>query len=223
MKKTLALLLSLMMVLCLFTGCGDTATEPAAAADTAAEPAAAETADGGDWSAYLDYILAYAEAGAPSEEDFATTKEAIVACGTMDELLACDQVSVFFEAIGLPTFDEWVAQGCPAADTANVVSQGDGGTPGAEGSGEPAGGGGAVAQERSDDFTPGAGADDADYIAYLKAFVDACPAITDQTQEFYDAIEAGDFAQFPAEMLFNAQWFGFAGLRPYNGVKLKTK
>ena len=51
------------------------------------------------------------------------------------------------------------------------------------------------------------------YHAYLKAYVDAVPAILEeQHEEFCAAIDASDYEAFPADMLFTDQWFGFAAM-----------
>lgn len=51
------------------------------------------------------------------------------------------------------------------------------------------------------------------YAAYLKEYVDAVPAVADeQLPEFYALIDAEDYTTMPADMLFNAQWWGFAAM-----------
>ena len=55
-------------------------------------------------------------------------------------------------------------------------------------------------------------ADEAGYKAYLKDWVDANPAVQANIADFYAGIEAGAYADFPMEMCFTDQWFGFAAL-----------
>ena len=51
---------------------------------------------------------------------------------------------------------------------------------------------------------------EADYQAYLKAYVDACPAVSDdQYLEFAALIDAGDYVSFPVEMCFTDAYWGF--------------
>ena len=142
MKKILALLLAMMMVFAL-CACGggnkaeETAPEapaaPAAAPDAAAPGAAAE----GDFDTYKAYVIAYAAAGAPTEEEKANVEGMISACASVEELEAIPQLTVLFENAGVMHFDEWVAAGCPEADTSNMT-MGDPSASG-EGSGEPTG------------------------------------------------------------------------------------
>lgn len=55
---------------------------------------------------------------------------------------------------------------------------------------------------------------EADYQAYLIEFVNSCEDIqtSGAAPEFIALIEAGNYVDFPVEMLFNAQWFGEAAL-----------
>ncbi len=54
---------------------------------------------------------------------------------------------------------------------------------------------------------------EAAYQAYLKEYIDAVPAVTDdQLPEYFALIEAGDYISFPVEMAFNATWWGFAAM-----------
>ena len=58
----------------------------------------------------------------------------------------------------------------------------------------------------------GYSADEAGYKAYLKDWVAANPAVQANIAEFNAAIEAGAYNEFPMEMCFTDQWFGFAAL-----------
>lgn len=51
------------------------------------------------------------------------------------------------------------------------------------------------------------------YAAYLKEYVDACPAVADEhLPDFYALIDAEDYTTMPADMMFNAEWWGFAAM-----------
>ena len=51
---------------------------------------------------------------------------------------------------------------------------------------------------------------EAAYQAYLKSYVDACPAVTDeQYEEFAALIDAGNYTDFPVEMCFTDTYWGF--------------
>ena len=56
------------------------------------------------------------------------------------------------------------------------------------------------------------GTDEAAYKAYLKEFVSAVPAVQGNLDEFIAAIDAGTYDAFPADMMFNAQWWGYAAM-----------
>jgi len=58
----------------------------------------------------------------------------------------------------------------------------------------------------------GYSADETGYKAYLKDWVSANPAVQANIDEFNAAIEAGAYNEFPLEMCFTDQWFGFAAL-----------
>jgi hypothetical protein len=51
------------------------------------------------------------------------------------------------------------------------------------------------------------------YHAYLKEYVAAVPAVSDdQFAEFAALIDASDYTTMPADMLFNATWWGYAAM-----------
>ena len=51
---------------------------------------------------------------------------------------------------------------------------------------------------------------EAAYQAYLKSYVDACPAVSDeQYEEFAALIDAGNYTDFPVEMCFTDAYWGF--------------
>ena len=132
MKKLIALLLAVMMVAAL-CACGDKAeTEaPAAEAPAAEAPAAAA----GDLEGYKAYVTAYAEAGAPTDDEKAAATAAIAACTTAEEVENCQYLTPMFTGEMILTYDAWVAAGCPAADTSSMSA----GDPNAGASGEPSG------------------------------------------------------------------------------------
>ena len=67
-----------------------------------------------DWADYQQYIISFAVAGAPTEADAADMANIISSCATMDELLAAEQLGVFFAVMGAMDYDAWVAAGKPA-------------------------------------------------------------------------------------------------------------
>jgi len=51
------------------------------------------------------------------------------------------------------------------------------------------------------------------YAAYLKEYVDACPAVADEhLPDFFALIDAEDYTTMPADMMFNAEWWGHAAM-----------
>ena len=140
MKKTLALILALVMVFALCAcGGGSKAEEPAApaaeapaaapaAAPDAAAPAAeapaaeAPAAEGDDFAEWKEYLKEYAIAGAPSEEAGQSVADAIDAAATAADVEAIPEMTVLFGDVGVLAFDAWVEAGKPAADTANMGS-----------------------------------------------------------------------------------------------------
>jgi hypothetical protein len=51
------------------------------------------------------------------------------------------------------------------------------------------------------------------YHAYLKEYVAAVPAVSEENyEEFAALIDASDYTTMPADMLFNAQWWGYAAM-----------
>lgn len=218
MKKILALLLALTMLLALCAcggSSGDTASEAAApAAADAAAPAAAPAAAGADdlagWKAYLE---AYAKAGAPTEDDANAVISQIEAASTAADVEAISELTVLFESVGVLTYDAWVAAGKPAAQTDGMGTEADNQAVAGDASGEPSGeAGGDVPQSsamanEAHGGTAGA-TSEADYQAYLKAWLDYEESVNatmtaDSKAEFVALIDAGNYTDFPAEMLFS--------------------
>ena len=65
-------------------------------------------------------------------------------------------------------------------------------------------------------YTPAAGGagdtSEEAYHAYLKEYVSAVPATQDHLDEFFALIDASDYETMPADMMFNAQWWGYAAM-----------
>jgi predicted small lipoprotein YifL len=147
MKKFFALMLALVMVFAL-CACGGSAEEETPAAEVAAEPAAAPEAETpaeapaaeGDLDGYKAYVLAYATAGAPTDEDAQAVADAVNACTTAEEVEAVSELTVLYENAGVLTYADWIAAGSPAADV-SAMEHGDPNAGGASGeaSGEPTG------------------------------------------------------------------------------------
>ena len=67
--------------------------------------------------------------------------------------------------------------------------------------------------ESAEEAAPAAGDTSEDaYKAYLKEYTSAIPAVQDNIEDFYAAIDAGDYTVFPADMLFTDSYFGFAAM-----------
>ena len=58
----------------------------------------------------------------------------------------------------------------------------------------------------------GYAADEDGYKQYLKDWLAANPAVQANIDEFYALVDAGNYVDFPMDMLFTDQWFGFAAL-----------
>jgi hypothetical protein len=71
-------------------------------------------------------------------------------------------------------------------------------------------------EEFAAQYVPAAagGTDEASYQAYLKDFVASCEDIQSSgaADEFIALIDAGNYTDFPVEMLFDATWFGEAAM-----------
>jgi hypothetical protein len=147
MKKIFALLLAMAMVfaLCACGGSDDSAaatetTEVAEAAPAAEAEAAAPADAGDDLDGYKAYVTAYAEAGAPTEDEAQAVADKISACTTVEEIEATSELTILYENAGVLTYAEWIAAGSPAAD-ASAMERGDpnAGSGSGEASGEPSG------------------------------------------------------------------------------------
>ncbi|MCD7769426.1 MAG: hypothetical protein LUH36_04825 [Oscillospiraceae bacterium] len=199
MKKTLALLLALVMVFAL-TACGgsdDAATEaepeteaveaePAAEAEAEAEPAD----EGDDIDGYKAYVNAYAAAGAPDEDEAAAVAETVNACATIEEIEAVSQLTVLYENVGMLTYADWIAAGKPEADTEGMVSEAEQQGSGEASSGEASGeGGGATLVEPDASYSK----DFAGYLQYVKdAFASDTMAPDDMKETTNAGLEAAE-------------------------------
>ena len=103
--KTMQKLLTVVLALAMLASLGSTAF-----------------AAGSDWADYQQYVIGYAVAGAPEEADAVSMTEIINGCATMDELLAAEELGVFFNVLGVLEYDAWVAAGKPASDAAGDAS-----------------------------------------------------------------------------------------------------
>ena len=133
---------------------------------------------------YKDGALVAAEPGATLEN------VVVVPAGADYE----GAVSMGASAIGMAA-----AAGIVPADMASLVANVDmGGSDEASGEAAPAG--------------TAYSANEIGYKQYLTDWVDANPAVQANLDEFHAAIEAGAYGEFPLEMCFTDQWFGFAAL-----------
>ena len=105
-----------------------------------------------------------------------------------------------------------------SAEPAGINPGGNGGgapggaTGGAPGGGEPSG---EPSDEPSAEPAAAGGADtsEAAYQAYLKEYVDACPAVSDEAYlEFAALIDAGDYTSFPVDMCFTDTYWGYTAM-----------
>ncbi|MCC8357391.1 MAG: hypothetical protein LJU34_06060 [Oscillospiraceae bacterium] len=78
-----------------------------------------------DWVDYQQYVISYAEAGAPTEEDAVSMTEIIMACEDMDDIAAASEIQVFFEVLGALDYDAWVAAGQPEAGDMDSSASGE--------------------------------------------------------------------------------------------------
>ena len=211
MKKILALLLAMMMVLAL-CACGAKEEAPAEVAPAApAAPAAAPT-----WADYQAYLIEKAGANAPDLAEFEGQVYAINSWEELDQTVSpWDQM---FTTIGLSTWEEFAAGTVKEPAVMGSASGEASAEPAAEeaageASGEPSGEApsdvptsGAVANE-AHGGTAGA-TSEADYQAYLKAFlayeqtVNTTMTADQVNNEFIPMIEAGNYSEFPVVMMF---------------------
>ena len=157
------------------------------------------------WKDYQDYLVEAAGGNAPDLDEFKGQVEAI---GSWDEMpLDESPWDQLFTTLGLSTWEEFVANDGVGATSLESGSMGgaSGESSGEASSDEPSG---EASGEASGEYT----ADEDGYKAYLKDWVKANPAVQGQIDEFLDAIDAGAYADFPLEMCFTDQWFGFAAL-----------
>ena len=216
MKKVLALVLALVMVMAM-AACGSKTEEAPAAAPAAEAPAAAPAEApaaapaGVSWADYQAYLIEKAGSNAPDLEEFKAQVYAINSWEELDQTVSpWDQM---FTTIGLSTWDEFQAGVVKEPAVMGGVDASASGEPAAEGdaSGEPSDASGeppasAAMENTAHGGTPGA-TSQADYQAYLKAWLDAENAVNDTmtddaVAEFYACIDAMDFTTFPGDMLF---------------------
>ena len=239
MKKILALLLALVMVMALAAcGGGSAPAEETAPEAPAEEPAAAPEAPeapveepaaeaGDDFAEYKVYFGEYAAAGAPNDEERANMASLIEACESFADIEAIPQSTILFEAVGVLTYDAWLAAGKPAAETEGMGSEADNqasGEPSGEPSDEPAAEAGDASGEPSDapepppsgdgaifpipeDLPAGLSVEEA-YVEYVRAFLAAELEVNNNMtveqveNEFIPNVQAGNYDQFPVDMLY---------------------
>jgi len=207
MKKILALLLAMMMVLSL-CACGAKEEAPVAEAAPAAAPAAEVT-----WADYQAYLIEKAGSNAPDLAEFEGQVYAINSWEELDQTVSpWDQM---FTTIGLSTWEEFAAGTVKEPAVGGTASGEASGEPAAEGeaSGEASGeapsdvpASAAVANE-AHGGTAGA-TSEADYQEYLKAWLTYEKSVNTTMDdnmfgEFVALIDAMDFVTFPGDMLFN--------------------
>lgn len=138
MKKTVSLLLSLLLMVCLMAGCGGGAEAPAAEEPVApAEAAAPEAAAEVTWDSYINWLADTFGGNSPDPDAYRellfqaqSWEDVDVTVGPWDKLFAEDS----FDA---STWDEYVAAG--GVGTYNVDFQDDALTGSGEASGEASG------------------------------------------------------------------------------------
>lgn len=102
------------------------------------EPLSGAAAPATGFDGWKAYLIAYAVAGAPNEEEGQTVAGLIDAAATVEEVEAIPQLTVLFENVGVLKYDAWVAAGMPAAATDGMVSEADQQAASGEASGEAA-------------------------------------------------------------------------------------
>ena len=199
MKKILALLLAMMMVLAL-CACGAKEEAPAAAAEVT-------------WADYQAYLIEKAGSNAPDLAEFEGQVYAINSWEELDQTVSpWDQM---FTTIGLSTWEEFAAGTVKEPAVMGSASGEAAAEPAAEGeaSGEPSGEApadvptSAASANEAHGGTAGA-TSEADYQDYLKAWLtyekSVNSTMTDEAfAEFSSCIDAMDFVTFPGDMLFN--------------------
>ena len=226
MKKILALLLAVMMVAAL-AACGggsketpaaEEAAAPAAEAPAApaAEAPAAPAAEGVTWADYQEYLIEKAGSNAPDLDEFKNQVYAINSWEELDQTVSpWDQM---FTTIGLSTWEQFqagivnepaVAGGADASASGEASGEAEAA---GDASGEASGEGGeppasAAMENPAHGGTAGA-VSEADYQAYLKAWLEeeakVNTTMTDENKaEFIALIDAGNYTDFPVEMMFS--------------------
>ena len=111
-----------------------------------------------DWADYQQYVYSFAAAGAPTPEDADSMAAIIFGCGTMDELLAAEELGVFFAVMGAMDYDAWAAagrpaEGSPAAGGSSREASGEtSDEPAADASGEASGGASGSAEAKAPEY-----------------------------------------------------------------------
>ena len=236
MKKYLALVLALVMVLAL-CACGDTAEEAAPAEETVAEeaapaaeaeaPVAEAPAAEGDWAGYQAYLKENNQ-GAPDADEFAAQVDALASWDEIDQ--STSPWDMLFSESGpyLSTYEEWLAGDIRTAAVSGMTDEAgmdaaaegdkkDEGAPEGDKKDEGAPEGEAAEGDVPSDVPEMAAAaeptkfyegsrDEAAYKEYLKEYYSNVSDVADNIDEFYAAIDAGSYDEFPVVMAFEG-WF----------------
>ena len=126
---------------------------------------------------------------------------------TADGVLDVGAAMASSEAAAAPAASSEPAAAAPAASSEPAAA-----APAA--SSEPAAAAPAASSEPAAAAPAAAGGDvsEAAYKAYLKAWLAANPAVQEHIDEFYANIDAGAYYDYPMDMCFTDQWFGFAAM-----------
>ena len=103
------------------------------------EPLGPEAAAAENLASWKAYVMAYALAGAPNEEEGQTVAGLIDEAATVEDVNAIAQLTVLFESVGVLPYTEWVDAGMPAADTSAMGAASEEASGEADASAEPAG------------------------------------------------------------------------------------
>ena len=191
--KKLSKLLALIVALCLVLSVGVFASgEPSA--EPSAEPAGDASGEAASVEdAFIDYIHQWLldELAVNSQMTIEQVEDEFMPLVKQMNFTDFPAEMIYSGMLeqGVPmTFEEFKAQYKPAGDASGEAS-------------------GAASGE-----TGTYSADEAGYKAYLKDWVAANPAVQANIDEFIAGIDAGAYNEFPMEMCFTDQWFGFAAL-----------
>ena len=187
-SKLLALIVALCMVL---------SVAAFASAEPSAEPASAEPAAAGGsvQDAFIEYIHQWllAELAVNSNMTIEQVEDEFMPLVKQMNFVDFPAEMIYSGMLeqGVPmTYDEFAAQYTPAAGGASA---------------EPASGEASAAPAAA-----GYTADYAGWLQYLKDYVSAVPAAQEHLDEFFAAIDNGEFYTMPGDMLFQDTFWGYS-------------